>query len=209
MKLRNPAIALTVVALAAVAHTPLVQAQGVAQEVEVYGGAAFGDDLVDKPATGRAIQLDDAAKFGTRHTIYPHERFGLQLAAGAAPAKIRYTQGGNVDVDVYTVDANLLVNLTPELQVGGRKLSTYAVIGAGYAWADADGAIVGVVGSAPKTLDDDGGFTADAGLGAKLFLTDAVYVGLDARYRYIDKLLKTDGKELNTVETTLSVGFRF
>jgi opacity protein-like surface antigen len=209
MKIRHSALALTAVALGAVAHSPLVQAQGISQEVEVYGGAAFGDDLVDKPAAGRAIQLDDAAKFGTRYTIYPHERFGLQLAAGAAPARIRYAQGGDVDVDVYTVDANLLVNLTPQLQVGGHKLSTYAVIGAGYAWADADDAIVGVVGSTPATLDDDGGFTANAGLGAKLFLSDAVYVGLDARYRYIDKLLKTDGKELNTVETTLSVGFRF
>jgi hypothetical protein len=40
-------------------------------------------------------------------------------------------------------------------------------------------------------------------------VTDAIYVGLDARYRHIDTLLKRDGKELNTVETTLSFGFRF
>ncbi len=46
-------------------------------------------------------------------------------------------------------------------------------------------------------------------MGAKLFWTNAIYVGLDARYRYIDTLLKNDGKELNTVETTLSIGFRF
>src|SRR5690349_444546 len=114
MKIRHSAFALTAVALGAATLGPVAQAQGVAQEVEVHGGAAFGDDLVDKPATGRAIQLDDAAKFGTRYTIHAHERFGLQLAAGAAPAKIRYTQGGDVDVDVYTVDANLLVNLTPQ-----------------------------------------------------------------------------------------------
>lgn len=179
------------------------------QELEIYGGVAFGDDLVDKPATGNAIEVDDETKFGARYTIYPHERFGLQLAAGASPSKVKYAQGGDVDVDVYTVDANLLVNLTPELQLSGHKLSTYAVIGGGYAWANADDPIVGVVGSTTKTLDDDGGFTADAGLGAKLFLTDAIYVGLDARYRYFDKLLKTDGKELNSVETTLSLGFQF
>ncbi|MEJ0099619.1 MAG: hypothetical protein WDO12_07730 [Pseudomonadota bacterium] len=101
------------------------------------------------------------------------------------------------------------MDLSPGLTIGGHKLSTYAVLGGGYVWADADDPIVGVVGSATKTLQDDGGFTANAGVGAKLFVTDALYVGLDARYRYFDKLLKTDGDELNTVETTLSIGFRF
>lgn len=208
MKIRNSAVALTAVALSATIGS-LAHAEGVTHDLEFYGAAAFGDHLVDKPNTGRAIQLDDEAKFGTRYTISAHERFGLQLAAGAAPSKINYAQGGDVDVDVYTVDANLLVNLTPQLQLGGHKLETYAVIGAGYAWADADDPIVGVIGATPTTLDDDGGFTANAGLGAKLFVTDAIYVGVDARYRYIDTLLKHNGKELNTVETGLSIGFRF
>jgi hypothetical protein len=65
------------------------------------------------------------------------------------------------------------------------------------------------VGSATKTLDDSGGFSANAGLGAKVYFSDAIYAGLDARYRYIDKLVKTDGRQLNNVETTLSVGYRF
>jgi hypothetical protein len=208
MKIRNSAVALTAIALSATLGS-LAHADGVTQDIEFYGGAAFGDDLVDKPVAGRAIQLDDEAKFGTRYTISTHERFGLQLAAGGSPTKVKYAQGGDVDADVYTVDANLLVNFTPGLQLGSHKLDTYAVVGAGYAWADADDPIVGVIGSTPTTLDDDGGFTANAGLGAKLFLTDAIYVGLDARYRYIDTLLKNDGKELNTVETTLSIGFRF
>jgi opacity protein-like surface antigen len=164
---------------------------------------------VEKPAAGRAIRLDDNAKFGTRYVISTHERFGLQLAACAMPTKVRYAQGGDVDVDVHTVDANLLVNLTPQLQLGTHKLQTYAVIGVGYAWADADQQIVGVIGSTQTTLEDDGGFTGNAGLGAKLFVTYAIYVGLDARYRYVDTLLKRDGKKLNTVEATVSVGFRF
>jgi hypothetical protein len=207
MKIRHSAIAFTAVALAAGIGT--AQAQGVSQDLEFYGGAAFGDKLVEKPLASRAIELDDEAKFGTRYTISAHERFGLQIAAGASPTKIKYTQGGDVDADVYTVDANLLVNFTPNLQLAGHKLETYGVIGAGYAWADADDPLVAVIGSTPTTLDDDGGFTANAGLGAKLFVTNAIYVGLDARYRYIDTLLKNDGKELNTVETTLSIGFRF
>jgi hypothetical protein len=208
MKIINPAVALTALALSATI-VPLAHAEGVTQDLEFYGGAAFGDHLVDKPDAGRAIRLDDDARFGTRYTIAAHERFGLQFAAGATPTNVRYAQGGDVDVDVYTVDANLLVNLTPRLALGTHKLETYAVIGAGCAWADADGPIVGVIGSTPTTLDDGGGFAANAGLGAKLFLTDAIYVGVDARYRYIDKLLKQEGRELNTVETTLNVGFRF
>lgn len=208
MKFRKSAAALTAVALSATMGS-FAQAQNVSQDLEFYGGAAFGDHLVDKPTTGRAVRLDDDAKFGTRYTISTHEYFGLQLAAGATPTKIKYAQGGDVDVDVYTVDANLLVNFTPNLTLGSHKLETYGVIGAGYAWADADTPLVGVIGSTPTTLDDDGGFAANAGLGAKLFLTNAIYVGLDARYRYIDTLLKNDGRELNTVETTLSIGFRF
>jgi hypothetical protein len=33
-----------------------------------------------------------------------------------------------VDVDVYTVDANLLVNLTPRLALGTHKLETYVTL---------------------------------------------------------------------------------
>ncbi len=80
-------------------------------------------------------------------------------------------------MDVYTFDANVVVDLTPQLLVGGHKLQTYAAIGAGYALADADGPIVGAVGSGVKTLDDDGGFTANASLGAKLYFTDSLYAG--------------------------------
>ncbi len=54
-----------------------------------------------------------------------------------------------------------------------------------------------------------GGFTANAGLGAKLYFTESLYAGLDARYRYIDKLVKNDGRDLSTIETTLSIGYRF
>jgi hypothetical protein len=125
MKIINPAVSLTALALSATI-VPLAHAEGVTQDLEFYGGAAFGDHLVDKPAAGREIRLDDDAKFGTRYTISAHERFGLQFAAGATPTKVRYAQGGDVDVDVYTVDANLLVNLAPRLALGTHKLETYA-----------------------------------------------------------------------------------
>lgn len=209
MKFRHSVLAATAVAIGITAIGQQAVAAQPGQELEVYAGASFGDRIVDHPATGRAMQLDDDATFGARYTFWNGSRFGLQLAGGITPTTIQYTQGGDVDVDVYTVDANVVVDLTPQLSIGGHKLQTYAAIGAGYAWADADGPITGTVGSTVQTLDDDGGFTANAGLGAKLYFTDSLYAGLDARYRYIDKLVKTEGRELGTVETTLSIGYRF
>jgi len=207
MKLKQSALA-----VAAVLGTLSFGEQAFAdpsQEVEFFGGASFGDRIVDRPAAGPALRLDDDATFGARYTLWSGNRLGVQLAASATPTAIRYTQGGNTDVDVYSVDANLLVDLAPGLELGGHKVQTYAAIGAGYTWANADRPIVGTVGTATKTLDDDGGFSANAGLGAKFYFTDAIYAGLDARYRYIDKLVKTDGRELSTVQTTLSIGYRF
>jgi opacity protein-like surface antigen len=209
MKFRNTTIAAAAAVMGITAMSHQAAAAEAGQELEVYAGASFGDRIADYPATGNALELDDNATFGARYTFWNGSRFGLQLAGGFTPTTIKYTQGGDVDVDVYTFDANVVVDLTPQLNVGGHKVQTYAAIGAGYALADADGPIVGAVGSGVKTLDDDGGFTANAGLGAKLYFTDSLYAGLDARYRYIDRLVKTDSHELSTIETTLSVGYRF
>lgn len=209
MRIRNTAIAAAAAVIGITAMSHQAAAAEAGQELEVYAGASFGDRIVDYPVTGRAMELDDDATFGARYTFWNGSRFGLQLAGGITPTTIQYTQGGDTDVDVYTFDANVVVDLTPQLAVGGYKLQTYAAIGAGYAFADADGPIVGPVGSTVEALDDDGGFTANAGLGAKLYFTDSLYAGLDARYRYIDKLVKTDGRELSTIETTLSIGYRF
>ncbi len=131
MKLRHSAVALTVIALSASIGS-FAQAEGVTQDLEFYGGAAFGDHLVDKPATGHALRLDDGGKFGTRYTIATHDRFGLQLAAGATPTEVKYAQGGDVDVDVTTVDANCSSTSRRGLKLGTHKLETYGVIGAGY-----------------------------------------------------------------------------
>jgi opacity protein-like surface antigen len=197
------------VALGAAAASQQVMADEPAQELEVYAGAAFGDRIVDNPVAGRAMRVDDDATFGARYTFWTGSRIGLQLAGGITPTSVRYTQGGDTDADAYTVDANVLFDLTPDLVIGGHKVQTYAALGAGYAWLDPDKPIVGAVGSVVRTLDDQGGFTANAGLGARLYLTDKVYAGLDARYRYIDKLVKSDSRSLDTVETSLSIGYRF
>jgi hypothetical protein len=207
MKLRQSALAVAA-ALGTFAYAQQAFSDP-SQEVEVFGGASFGDRIVDRPAAGRALRLDDDATFGVRYTFWTGNRLGLQLAGSATPTTIKYTQGGDTDVDVYSVDANLLFDLAPELVLGGHKVQTYAALGAGYTWANADNPIVGTVGAATKTLDDDGGFSANAGLGAKFYFRDDIYAGLDARYRYIDKLVKNDGRDLSTVQATLSIGYRF
>lgn len=209
MKFRNSVLAVTTAAIGIGAVGTQAFADDLAHELEVYAGASFGDRIVDRPVTGSAMRLDDDATFGARYTFWTGSRLGLQLAGGITPTAIQHTQGGDTDVDVYTVDANLLFDLAPGLVLGNHKVQTYAVIGAGYAWADPDRPIVGTVGSGVRTLEDEGGFTANAGLGARFFFTDSLYAGIDARYRYIDKLVKADGRELGNVETTLSVGYRF
>lgn len=81
--------------------------------------------------------------------------------------------------------------------------------GVGYASADLDRSIVGTVGGQPVTIEDDQGFTLNAGLGAKYFITDNFLIRAEARDRYPDKVLDRFDDSLNTVETTLGVGYRF
>jgi opacity protein-like surface antigen len=67
----------------------------------------------------------------------------------------------------------------------------------------------GIVGAIPVSISDSNGYTANAGLGVKYFLTDSVFLDIDARYRYMSRLVNNFGQGLNTAETTLSVGYRF
>jgi len=81
--------------------------------------------------------------------------------------------------------------------------------GVGYASADLDRPIVGLVGATPVSIKDDNGFTLNAGIGAKYFITDNFLIRAEARYRYLDKVVDRFDDSLNTVETTLGVGYRF
>jgi opacity protein-like surface antigen len=47
------------------------------------------------------------------------------------------------------------------------------------------------------------------GIGAKYYLVNNLYVDLQARYRYLDRLVSDSSQHLNTTETTLGVGWRF
>jgi opacity protein-like surface antigen len=65
------------------------------------------------------------------------------------------------------------------------------------------------VNGQPVSIDDDSGFTLNAGAGVKYFATDRFMIRFDARYRYMDKLVDNFDDSLGGVETTLSVGWKF
>jgi hypothetical protein len=46
-------------------------------------------------------------------------------------------------------------------------------------------------------------------LGARYFLLDDVFLDFDTRYRYVSKLVSDYGQSLDTVDTTLSLRYRF
>jgi opacity protein-like surface antigen len=67
----------------------------------------------------------------------------------------------------------------------------------------------GLIAGVPTTITDSNGYTANAGLGTKYFLHDNLFIDLDARYRYLSRLVSDQGQGLNTAETSLSLGYRF
>ncbi len=49
----------------------------------------------------------------------------------------------------------------------------------------------------------------NAGLGVRYQATDHLFLKAEGRYRYLDKVLDRFDDSLNTVETTLAVGYQF
>ena len=80
--------------------------------------------------------------------------------------------------------------------------------GVGYASADLDTPIVGVVNNAPVHIDDDAGFTLNAGAGVKYYATDPSSC-VSRPAMAISTASSTRSTTLNTVETTLGVGWKF
>jgi opacity protein-like surface antigen len=46
-------------------------------------------------------------------------------------------------------------------------------------------------------------------LGAKYFVSQNLFLDLDSRYRYLNRIVSPFDQGLNTVQTTLGVGWRF
>jgi len=184
--------------------SPAAAAGPTSQEIQLYGGEIFGDRLTQTTISGSTPRFNDSATLGGRYTVNYTDTWGVQLSAGYSPGRAGHVRSGDSSFGITTVDLDGVWNFTP-----GYKVVGYAVAGVGYAWANLDREILGSVGGTPVTISDSNGYTANAGLGAKYYLTDNLFLDLDTRYRYFSKLVSNYGQGVNTVETTLGVGWRF
>jgi outer membrane beta-barrel protein len=180
------------------------QEQARTQSVEIYGGEFFGDNLTDTPVSGRTPRLNDDVTFGARYNYNITDRWGIQLSGGYTPTRAARVPSGSNNLGLTTVDLDAVWNITPQYPI-----VVYVLAGAGYAWANLDGTITGAINGTPVALRDSNGFTANAGIGAKYYLTGNLYLDFGARYRYLDRLVSSSNQNLNTAETTLGIGWRF
>ena len=193
----------TLGALALFTSLANAQVEGQGQELGFYGGELFGDDLTDTPVSGQTPKLDDDVTYGVRYG-YNFGNWGLEISAGETPTAATRLAGQDIDLDLSTLDVDAVYHFGT-----GTRFVPYVLAGAGYARADLDSPITGSVNGQPVSIDDDGGFTLNAGVGAKYLVNDRFLVRLEARYRYLDKVLDQFDNQLNTVETTLGVAWRF
>jgi outer membrane protein len=186
------------------------QEHSYSQEVQVYGGEMFGDRLTETPVSGSTPRLNDTATVGGRYNFHFNERFGVQLEASYSPGSTGHAASGNGDVDIVLCDLDAVWNILPNYRFQGHRVVPYAVAGAGYAWAlNMDRPIQGTIGTRPVSIDDSNGYTANAGLGARYYVTDSLFVDFNGRYRYFSRLVTNAGQGLNTAETSLGVGWHF
>jgi outer membrane beta-barrel protein len=196
--------------LAALAELALYGSPAVAEEqantqsIQIYGGELFGDDLTKRPVSGRTPHLDDNVTFGARYNYNFTDSWGLQISGGYSTNRASRVASGNSDLELTTADLDAVWNITPQLPI-----VVYALAGAGYAWAHLSTPIEGQVYGPPEIIRDSNDFTANAGIGAKYYVTNNFFMDLEARYRYLNRLVNTSDQSLNTVETTLGFGWRF
>lgn len=173
-------------------------------EVHVYGGELFGDDLVARNVSRRRPSLDDDVTFGLRYGYNFMKVLGLDVSVGFSPNQATDLAGPDIDLDVFTADVDAVWYITPD-----SKVVAYVLAGGGYGQASLDRPIKGAVSGRNVTIRDDNGFTANAGVGAKIFATDSFMVRVEGRYRYMNKVVDRFDDSLNTVEATAGVGWVF
>lgn len=209
MNSRITMLGLATIGIAALHGAPAgAQAHTGSQDLQIYAGEMFGDRLSEAALSGRYPLLNDDAVFGGRYTYDFTDQWGVQISAGYSPSRVGHASGGESNLGLSTVDMDLLWNVTPGFTIDDRTLMPYTEVGVGYAWANLDHPLYGSVGATPVTFTDSDGYTANVGIGAKYYLTGNFFVDFDARYRYLSRLINTEGQGMNTGETTLGVGYQ-
>ena len=187
---------------------PPASAQSNTQDVQIYAGYLFGDRLLETPLSGSTPRLDDSATYGARYTYHFADQFGVQLSAGYSPSRAAHVASGAGNLGLTTVDIDLQFDVLPNFQLAGHQFIPYTVAGVGYAWANVD-TMNGLIDAKPTSISGSNSYTANVGIGAKYFLTNNLFVDVDSRYRYMNRLVSDFGRGLNTSETTVGVGYRF
>jgi opacity protein-like surface antigen len=193
-----------VAALALERAPAMAQEQARSQSVEVFGGELFGDKLTDAPVSGRNPRLNDDALAGIRYNYNFTDRWGAQLSSGYSWSRASRVLVGENNLGLTTVDLDAVWNVTPQF-----PFVAYVLAGAGYAWANFDTPITGESNGWAVFLTESSGFTANAGIGVKYYVSGNLYVDVLARYRYLDRLVSNSNQHMNTAETTLGIGWRF
>jgi outer membrane beta-barrel protein len=210
MKTRALTGAVAVFGMSLYATCALAQFRPASEDLQLYAGQMFGDRVTRTSFSGNYPQLNDSFTFGGRYTFNFTPQWGLQLSAGYTPSRVSRIASGSSDFGLTTTDLDVMWNITPDFSLAGHRLVTYAVAGGGYAWADLiDGPLSGSVHGIPVVFRDGNGVTGNAGFGVKYYFNGQTFIDLDARYRYLNNLVSSYGQRLNTVETTLGVGYRF
>ena len=173
-------------------------------EIRIHAGELFGDNLEETNISGRSPELDDEVAFGVRYAYNFTDNWGLELSLAHSPGSVTELDGADVDLDLTTFDVDALWHFGSL-----PRWSPYLLAGAGYAWAELDNQLVGTIEGEDVTIDDDNGYTLNAGVGAKYFASDRVLIQLEARYRYLDSVIEPADDSLDTVEATFGVGWRF
>jgi outer membrane beta-barrel protein len=195
----------TIGALAGSALPATAQVTEGSQEVHVYVGEAFGDELTDRMVSGHSPELDDDVTFGVRYGYNFSDAWGLELALGRTNTAVTKLAGRDIDFDLTTFDVDGIYHFN-----SSASLVPYVLAGIGYVSGDLDRPIVGTApGVGAVRINDDNAFTFNAGVGAKWFVSDAVSLRLDLRYRYLDQVVDRLDDSLNTFETTVGIGFEF
>jgi outer membrane beta-barrel protein len=198
-------IGLATLGATALANVPAyAQVESHSQEVSAYAGQLFGDKLTDTAISGQTPELDDDFTYGFRYAFNLTPNLALEAAVGETLSSATRLAGGDIDLDLSTLDLDAVWHFNP-----GDRVVAYALGGVGYARANLDAPITGTVNGQPVSIDDDQGFTLNAGAGAKFYVNDRFLLRLEARYRYLDGVLESHDDALNTVETTLGAAWQF
>ena len=152
----------------------------------------------------RISELDDDVCIGVRYTYTITKVWGVDASLAWSPSSATEVPGDDIRMDVWTLDLDAMRHAIPE----GNGMG-YIMFGAGWTRADLDRPIVGEVAGQSVSMEEDGGFTLNAGLGWKHVTEDDFILRFEGRYRYMDALVTAFPACLNAFEATVGFGWDF